>query len=131
MRILIVDDDYVSRTKLSLLLSAYGQCDAAPNGEIAVKLFEEAHKEMVPYGLVTLDIEMPAMSGQETLQAMRDIEQALQLTGQQEAKVLMVTAKTALREVSSSYLGGCNGYLTKPTKAEDIKKALGELGFPV
>ncbi|NTV29949.1 MAG: response regulator [Candidatus Omnitrophica bacterium] len=129
MRILVVDDDYVSRVKLSTQLSEYGQCDNAPNGEIAVRLFAAAHKEMAPYDLVTMDIEMPDMSGQATVQAMRDIEQALKQHGVQETKILMVTAKTALKEVAESYSQGCNGYLTKPTTSAEIVKALQDLGF--
>jgi len=129
MRILVVDDDYVSRVKLLTLLGAYGQCDSAPNGEIAVKLFEEAHKELVPYDLVTMDIEMPVMNGHETIARMREAERALQLTGPQAVKILMVTVHKTIKQVASSYEEGCDGYLTKPTTPEDLKKTLAEVGF--
>ena len=131
MRILVVDDDYVSRVKLLTLLGAYGQCDGAPNGEIAVKLFEEAHKELVPYDLVTMDIEMPVMNGHETVSRIREIERALQLNSQQAAKILMVTVHKAMKQVASSYQEGCDGYLTKPTTPEDLKKTLLEVGFQI
>ncbi len=129
MRILVVDDDYVSRVKLATILNSYGQCDSAPSGEIALMLFEEAHKELVPYDLITMDIEMPGMSGQETTDKIRKVEQALQLGAQQAVKILMVTVKTAFKEVSSSYNRGCNGYLTKPATPEEIKSALVEIGI--
>jgi len=129
MRVLVVDDDYVSRTKLMTLLAVYGQCDGAPNGEIAVKYFEAAHKELVPYDLITMDIEMPVMDGQQTVVAIRKIERDLQVTSEKEVKILMVTVKRSPKDVVKAYYEGCSGYLTKPTKPEDIKKSLGELGF--
>ncbi len=36
MRILIVEDDFTSRKLLQRLLSQYGECDIAVNGEEAV-----------------------------------------------------------------------------------------------
>jgi two-component system chemotaxis response regulator CheY len=129
MRILIVDDDYVSRTKLSALLAAYGQCDAVPNGEIALKMFQEAHKELVPYELVTMDVEMPEISGHDVVGQMRDIERALQIPGGSEVKVLMVTVKKELKEVSTAYKHGCTGYITKPVTPENLKKAVADIGI--
>jgi two-component system chemotaxis response regulator CheY len=129
MRILVVDDDYVSRTKLMALLSVYGQCDGVFNGEIAVKYFEAAHKELVPYDLVTMDIEMPVMDGQQTIAVIRAIEKTLGISNQKAVKILMVTVKKSPKDVVKAYYEGCDGYLAKPTKPEDIKKSLGELGF--
>ncbi len=127
MRILVVDDDYVSRSKLAALLASYGQCDSSPNGEIALKLFEEAHKESAPYELVTMDIEMPGMNGEEVVTQMRKIEEDLHV--QDSAKILMVTVKRTLKDVSASYYRGCSGYLIKPTTPDGLKAALGEVGI--
>ena len=129
MRILVVDDDYVSRVKLVALLGQYGQCDNAPCGEIAIKLFEQAQKSGVPYNLVTMDIEMPDMDGQAVVKQMRAQESALGLVSSKQAKILMVTAKTALKEVSTSYHEGCDGYLTKPTTPQGLKDALKEVNI--
>lgn len=129
MRILVVDDDYVSRSKLAVLLASYGQCDPSPNGEIAIKLFEEAHKEMVPYDLVTMDIEMPGMNGEAVVAELRRIEETLQVPSQEAVKILMVTVKHAIKDVSASYYQGCNGYLTKPTTPEGLQQALKDVGI--
>ena len=131
MRILVVDDDYVSRVKLVTILNTYGQCDSAPDGEIALKLVEAAHKELVPYDLITMDIEMPGMNGQEVVDHIRKIEQALQIGGDKGSKILMVTVKAALKDVSASYYRGCNGYLIKPTQPEAIKQVLEGLGLDI
>ena len=45
MRILVVDDDYTCRIKLKTMFAKYGDTDAAPNGDIALMLFEEALDE--------------------------------------------------------------------------------------
>ena len=129
MKILIVDDDFVSRAKLGALLAGYGACDAAENGTEALKLFEDAHKELTPYGLITMDIEMPDMSGQDVVNQVRKIERLLQVEESSAAKILMVTVKKELKEVSASYFQGCSGYLTKPTTPEGLAKALAEVGL--
>jgi two-component system, chemotaxis family, chemotaxis protein CheY len=128
MRILVVDDDYVSRVKLAELLAPYGHRDSSPNGEIAIKLFEEAHKELAPYDLVTLDIGMPGMSGQEVLACLREKEKSWGTPRELVAKVIMITAKESAKDVISSYFELCDGYLTKPIKPESLNKALADVG---
>ena len=128
MRILVVDDDYVSRSKLAALLAPYGQCDSSPNGEIALKLFEEAVKELAPYELITMDIEMPGMNGEVVVAQIRKTEEALHVDAKDAVKILMVTVKHTIKDVSESYYQGCNGYLTKPTTPEGLQKALADVG---
>jgi response regulator of citrate/malate metabolism len=41
----------------------------------------------------------------------------------------MVTSRSELDMVSTSYYEGCNGYLNKPPTREKIKKAIDELGI--
>ncbi len=42
MRVLIVDDDFISRRLLQKILSAHGDCDIAVDGAEAIKAFELA-----------------------------------------------------------------------------------------
>jgi two-component system, chemotaxis family, chemotaxis protein CheY len=128
MRILVVDDDYVSRVKLSELLVPYGHRDAAPNGDIAIRLFDEAHKELAPYDLVTMDIGMPGMGGQEVVACLREKEKSWGMARESAAKIIMVTGRDSVKDVWSSYFEGCDGYLTKPIKPESLKKALAQAG---
>ncbi len=124
MRILIVDDDYVSRVKLSEILSRHGQCDNAPNGDIATRLFEAAQKELVPYKLVTVDIQMPDLSGQEVVTKLRAMEAEWKTPAALIAKIIMITASDTAKDVVSSYYQGCDGYLTKPIDPQKLSKAL-------
>jgi two-component system chemotaxis response regulator CheY len=131
MRILIVDDDYVSRVKLSEILSFHGQCDNAPNGDIATRLFEAAQKELVPYRLVTVDIQMPDLSGQEVVTKLRAMEAEWKTSASLIAKIVMITASETAKDVVSSYYEGCDGYLTKPVDPQKLRDALAELELDV
>jgi two-component system, chemotaxis family, chemotaxis protein CheY len=131
MRILIVDDDYVSRSKLKAILGLQGDCDCAAGGEIALKMFAAADKELVPYGLVTVDIEMPEMNGQELVTQLRQWEEKHGVALTERAKILMVTIKKELRAVSTSYSEGCDGYLVKPVTPESVAQGLKEIGLDV
>lgn len=129
MRVLVVDDDYVSRVKLSKLLSRLGHCDNSPNGDIAIRLFEAAHAESAPYGLVTMDIEMPDLNGKEVVIRMRELEKSRDVAPDAAAKILMVTARTAVEEIFSCFYEGCDGYLMKPITPDEITEALAKIGL--
>ena len=129
MRILVVDDDYVSRVKLKALLSKYGECDSAPDGKTALHLFEKAHAESVPYNLISLDIDMPDMRGQEVLRKIREWEEKNKVKFSQEVKVLMITVMDDAPDVVSSFKEGCESYLNKPITPEKIENALQNMVF--
>ena len=74
MRILIVDDEYVSLQKLSLYLEEKGSCDNANHAEQAFQMFCQAFKVRAPYDLITLDIDMPDYNGPELLEKIRSFE---------------------------------------------------------
>ena len=131
MRILVVDDDYVSRTKLKKTVSKYGDVDTAPSGEIAFQMFDVAHKENVPYALLTVDVEMPGMHGQDLVKKIRDAETGKALQDNDRAKILMVTIKKDAHTVASSYYEGCEGYVAKPVTPESVEQALAAIGIKV
>lgn len=130
MRILVVDDEFVSLQKLTLLLSAYGECDAATSGEQALEMFKAAHQESNPYQLITLDFEMPGMNGPEVVQHIRqhELDNGLNILELQ-AKILMASAMTDGKSIMASFREGCEGYLTKPFNAESIRKSLETIGI--
>jgi len=130
MRILIVEDDFVSRRVLHKFLSAYGECDIAVNGHEAMTAFSLAQLEGKPYTLVCLDIMMPAMDGQQVLKALRTFEAQAGTPPEQETKVFMTTALDSPHDVVQAYYrGGCTGYLVKPIEKEKLLAALREYGL--
>ena len=129
MRILIVDDDYVSRLKLKSLLSRYGDCDAVPDGELALKMFTVAHDESVPYDLITMDIDMPKMWGQEVVKKIREWEANYgNYLAKSNVHILMVSVKKEVTDALTSLREGCTGYMTKPVTPERLERALGKIG---
>ncbi len=130
MKILAVDDEFVSRTKISMLLKSHGDCDSASSGEEALELFIKAHLEEQPYQLITMDIDMPGLSGPEVVKQIRAYEQQHGLTSlESSVKILMVTAMNDGKTIMSSFKEGCEGYLTKPFNQEAIQKSLTTIGL--
>jgi len=128
MRILIVDDNYISRSSLRDLMKTYGECDAVSSGALGIEMFEIAHKEGAPYDLITMDIEMPDMRGQETVAKMRELEKEKSIKADQEVKIIMVTASYDMKNVAKSYGEGCTEFCKKPATKESIERALKAVG---
>ena len=130
MRILIVDDDPVSLAKLSVLLKKYGACDTAFSGQEAIEKFKKAQEDYLPYELISLDIKMPDMTGQDVLGYIHKWELDNKITDIGErAKIIMVTAMDDVENLIASFKKGCDGYLTKPFNAEKLHETLSKIGI--
>ncbi len=130
MKILIVDDELISREKLKLLLAKKGACDVANSGKQAYNMFCRAFHAKAPYDLITLDYNMPELSGPEVLQQIREFEKENGVMSRDRwVKVIMVTALNDSKSVMSSYNSGCEGYLTKPFDHEAIEHSFSKIGI--
>jgi HD-like signal output (HDOD) protein/CheY-like chemotaxis protein len=125
MRILVVDDEMVSRTKMETLMHTFGECKTAVDGFQAIAMYTSAYTDGTPYHLVMLDIEMPDMKGTEVLHHIRDVESQ----GTHRAVVLMVTAQAAKELVLTSIQSGCDDYITKPFNINIIRNKLKKYGI--
>jgi two-component system chemotaxis response regulator CheY len=114
MRALVVEDEFRSRTLLQRMLSRYGNCEVAVNGEEAVEAFVQAWKEDDPYDIICMDIMMPEMDGQEALKGIREIEKKTAVSAEKAVKVIMTTAYDIEDEKSEAFEWGCTDYLIKP-----------------
>ncbi|MGE0086019.1 MAG: response regulator [Desulfococcaceae bacterium] len=125
MKILIAEDDFISRRILKEILAPYGDCDVVVDGAEAVQAFQMAIEEKKPYDLVCLDIMMPNTDGQEALKQIRETEKAADIRGSAEAKVIMVTALDDPKTVFQAfYKGGATSYIVKPI---DKSRVIGEI----
>ena len=129
MKILVVDDETVSRTKLKLIMDNFGECDAAENGRQALAMFHKAHQQGKRYALILLDIDMPEMDGEEVLAEMIKTETGLEVSEATKAKILMVTAYTDKDRVISCIQSGCDDYIAKPFDINTIGKKLSKHGI--
>ncbi len=128
MKILVVDDQFVSRQKAQKILSQYGDCDAASSGAEAIEAFKVSHDAGLPYDLIVMDILMPEVDGIETVRQIRDWEESIGIPFGRGVKILMVTA-TGSSNVFDSFEAGCQGYIVKPFTKEKLVKAINTAGF--
>ena len=100
MRILVVDDEIVSRKKMQIIMEGFGECEAVESGTAALGVFEKAWENLAPFDLISLDISMPDMDGTEVLYEIRKKEKGRKVSKEQQAKVMMVTSHSDKDTVS-------------------------------
>ena len=129
MKILIVEDDFVSRCILQKFLSSYGTSDIAINGKEAINAFSFAWQEKDPYELICLDIMMPEMDGQQVLKEIRKIEEEYEVLGLDSVKIIMTTALGDNENIKTAFRQQCEAYLVKPIDKTMLLNTLKELGL--
>ncbi|MDR3630614.1 MAG: response regulator [Desulfocapsaceae bacterium] len=128
LKILIVEDEYISRTLLSGMLSDFGSCVIAADGNQAVEILEYSFRSDERFDLVCLDIVMPELSGQEVLRAMRNMERKLGIDGDRATKVIMTTVLGDSINIMQAFKqGNCEAYLTKPIDKVQLIQLLQDL----
>jgi two-component system chemotaxis response regulator CheY len=116
-RVLIADDSTTMRKIISqhLKTEAYEVCGEASNGQEAVDRYKELNPDAV-----TLDINMPIMSGLEALRAI--------LSHDPDARIIMLTSEGQRETVVDALKIGARGYVVKPPNkaivCEKIKQAI-------
>lgn len=123
MRILIADDDRISRESHQQILALFGDVDVVVNGAEAVQKYKHALGLCDPYHLICLDISMPFFDGKYALDEIRKVEHSMQLPKNRAVKVIMVTSSRARADILQ-VKGKCDGYLVKPICIDAIEKML-------
>lgn len=131
MRILIAEDDMVSRRFLFKFLSQYGECDQVVDGLETLDAFLLSMKENNPYDLICLDIMMPKVDGVKALQAIRDYENQKGVLPEKRSKVIMTTALAETQYVNHAFEIGCEAYAAKPIDTDKLVEVLKKLGLIV
>jgi two-component system, chemotaxis family, chemotaxis protein CheY len=129
MRILIAEDDMVSRKFLFKFMSQYGDCDMTVDGLETLDAFLMAIQEGNPYDLVCLDIMMPKADGVKALKAMRDLERQKGILPENCSKIIMTTALSETQLVQSTFEIGCDAYAAKPIDTGKLVEVMKKLGL--
>ena len=129
MRILIAEDDSLSRTYLEDFLRGYGQCDTAAAGMETLDLYLESLKNGTPYDMMCLDIMMPKVDGLMVLRLIREIENRRHLSAEQQAKIIMMTAIADMEHVDRAFELGCDAYASKPIEIDKVQEVMEDLGL--
>lgn len=129
MKILIVEDDFASRTILQHFLAVYGECHVAANGNEAIQAFRQAVRQGERYDLICLDIMMPELDGQGVLKAIRKMEANSGIYGHDAAKIIMVSALDDPKNILEAFNSQCEAYLVKPVDFNKLRAELIALGL--
>lgn len=129
MRILIAEDELISRRIFTRLLESYGQLDLAEDGNMALQIFTSALDNHQPHDLVLLDIMMPKMDGLTVLKSIRQLETEQKTPPERRTKIIMITAMADRKTVLKAIEYGCDSYLTKPFSKNEFEKKIRLIGL--
>jgi DNA-binding NtrC family response regulator len=99
--ILVVDDSPGPRNALQMILSPFYRVSTAADGAEALQVFQKEH-----FDLVTLDLEMPGLSGNEVLREMKKMNGGV--------PVIVITGHNNLPQVREVISQGAANFLSKP-----------------
>jgi two-component system chemotaxis response regulator CheY len=119
MRLLIVDDSSIVRSRIARLMGAGGLggmaiVGMAKNGVEALNLLVQTKPDVI-----TMDLTMPEMDGVQCTEAMMKLNP--------EARILVVSALADKATAIKALQKGAQGFLYKPFTDEQLASALGEL----
>lgn len=114
--ILVVDDNEMTRKIVSQIIHNYGfQADTAANGVEAFDMLQNTN-----YDLILMDMQMPLMDGYQTTRLIRNSDRSCDIP------IIAMTANSALESESRCLQSGCNRYISKPFKAEELIETIKE-----
>jgi putative two-component system response regulator len=105
--ILIVDDEIGPRESLRMILKPYYNIFTAESGYAAIQMVQQ-----VGLDVVTLDLKMPGISGIDTLQEIRRIDQ--------DVMVIIITGYGTLQSAIEAIRYGVFDYIPKPFNVPEI-----------
>lgn len=115
MNILIVEDEVSLAKAIKKILESAGYvADAVHDGADGVKYAKDGD-----YSLVILDVMLPKLDGFEVIRMLREAGVS--------TPVLMLTARSAVRDKVRGLNGGADDYMTKPFDAEELVARVGAL----
>jgi len=110
MKILICEDEFVSRRKLEKIIDSLGYSYlVAEDGQQAYELWENERPEMI-----ISDWVMPHLTGIELCQRVRESE------GSQYTYIIMVSAKYETEDMVAAIDAGADDFITKPYIIEEL-----------
>ena len=123
-RVLVVDDGPLNQQVALIMLEQLGcKADAVSSGAEAL-----AALEMIPYGLVLMDCQMPEMDGYD---ATEEIRRRAELDDGHSPIVVAMTADARAENRDRCLASGMNDYLPKPVTIEALEDMIRKWGKDV
>lgn len=114
MKILVVDDDAVTRTLLTNMLDGMGHSAMeAEDGQEAWDLFQS-----LSFGVMIVDWEMPNMNGLELCRRIRELDRT------KYTYIIMLTGRMGDQDFVEGINAGADDFATKPTTAPELEARL-------
>jgi two-component system chemotaxis response regulator CheY len=129
MKILIAEDEFVSRKILNNLVTPLGEVDIASNGKEALAAVKMALDEHEPYELIFLDVMMKELDGIRALQGIRRLEEQEGVKEENRAKILVVSGVSDKKMVVAAAKAGCDVYIIKPITKPRLFEELSKIGI--
>lgn len=116
-RVLLVDDSEDNRVLMIHYLKGLPfQCFEATNGQEAVEIVRGS-----PFDVIFMDIQMPIMNGYKATETLRHWEKEKHLP---HTPIIALTATAVTEDLQRTLASGCDSYLVKPVKKNDVLEAL-------
>lgn len=117
LNVLIVEDDENNRMLMQLFLEKTPMSlTFANNGREALAAVEKER-----FDVVIMDMQMPLMDGYETTPRIRSLERA---KGWEPMTIISLTANSMVGEKARCLACGCDEYMTKPVRKQDLHAML-------
>lgn len=114
-KVLVIEDNELNRKLLEVRLEIHGCYEAVTTSEGAAAL--DIAREQQP-DLVLMDIQLPDISGIEAIRRLKADEQTRSIP------IIVVTAFAMSHEKASILASGCEAYITKPFRGEDLAELM-------
>ncbi len=124
MRILIVEDNYISQEFLKEIMEEWGACNVVESGEAAVEEFASAMGNE-PYSIVFMDIMLPGIDGLKALELIREKEMLNAVRPENEVKAIITTALDDDVQAARAFIQGqAIAYINKPVRRDMVEEEL-------
>lgn len=121
-KVLVMDDEDVIRTILSVMLLAFGyEAHLTADGEEAIRSYEEAMDAGDPFDAVIIDLNIPSgMGGSETIRRLREIDPGV--------KAIVSSGYSSNPAVVNYREYGFLAALHKPYAISELRNVLNDVG---
>lgn len=110
LNILVAEDNFINQKLIRDILALQGYtCDAVASGAETLDAITKKK-----YDLILMDIQMPGMSGEETMQNIQKMH------GKASPKIIAVTAYAMSDDRQKFISIGMDGYISKPFRIKDL-----------
>lgn len=114
--LLAVEDDPISQFAIMEMLKHYFDITCVNNGRECLDSIKNRQPD-----ILLLDVNMPVLNGYETCKILRADKQYKDLP------IIMLSAMSTEKEIAAGYEAGCDIYITKPFKQENLISSMQQL----